>query len=117
MARGDKSMAEITAAANQEMQHAEGRRKKLVQEFQGEPKVPMYLSPMYRPYFGRIMQVSINGITIAFPVDGSTQMIPQTFADEIASRRIAVDEILNKQSRMANITANHESTPGELVLF
>jgi hypothetical protein len=63
------------------------------------------------------MTVSINGISIFFKVDGSTQKVPKTFADEIASRRLAVDAILNKQHRMADIPNNNEKSPGELALF
>ena len=37
-----------------------------------EPKVPMYLSPMYRPYLGNVADITINGVTIFFPVDGNT---------------------------------------------
>jgi hypothetical protein len=50
-------------------------------------------------------------------VDGSTQTIPKTFADEITRRRMAIDAIINKQKRLADIPANNESSPGELNLF
>jgi hypothetical protein len=96
---------------------AESQRKELLKVYRAEKKVPMYLSPMYRPYFGNVMQVAINGISIYFKVDGSTQLVPQTFADEITSRRMAIDRTLTKQRKMADIPSNYERNPGELTLF
>ena len=98
-------------------QCAEARKKRLLQHYRNEEKVPMYLSPMYRPYFGNVMQVSLNGISIFFKVDGSVQKIPKDFADEITARRMAIDAILTKQSKMADISKNYESSPGELDLI
>ena len=46
-----------------------------------EPKVPMYLSPMYRPYLGNVADITINGVSIFFPVDGNTYEVPRSFAD------------------------------------
>lgn len=112
-----ETSAEVMKQANVDLTNAEARRKKLLQVYREEDKVPMYLSPMYRPYFGNVMRVMVNGISIYFKVDGSTQYVPQTFADEITARRMAIDAILTKQHRMANIAANSESAPGELALF
>lgn len=103
--------------ANQELLNAEARKKQLLQHYRNQEKVPMYLSPMYRPYFGNVMRVSLNGISIFFKVDGSVQKVPKDFADEITARRIAIDAILTKQSKMADITKNYESSPGELDLI
>jgi|GEM_PF-2878645 len=102
--------------ANRELLNAEARKKRLLQHYRNQEKVPMYLSPMYRPYFGNVMQVSLNGISIFFKVDGSVQKIPKDFADEITARRMAIDAILTKQSKMADISKNYESSPGELDL-
>lgn len=102
--------------ANRELLNAEARKKQLLQHYRNQEKVPMYLSPMYRPYFGNVMQVSLNGISIFFKVDGSVQKIPKDFADEITARRMAIDAILTKQSKMADISKNYESSPGELDL-
>jgi len=114
--KGTKA-AEQMRAANTELTRAEARRKELLKIYKSERRVPMYLSPMYRAYFGNVMRVMINGISIYFKVDGSTQEVPQTFADEITARRMSIDAILTKQNRMANIAANKESSPGELTLF
>ena len=109
--------AEVLQQASINMQQAEAQRRSLLKIYKEEKTVPVYLSPMYRPYFGNVMQVMVNGISIFFKVDGSTQMVPQTFADEIAARRMAVDEILTKQKRMSDVTSNSEASPGELELF
>lgn len=103
--------------ANRALLNAEARKKRLLQHYRNEEKVPMYLSPMYRPYFGNVMQVSLNGISIFFKVDGSVQRIPKDFADEVTARRMAIDAILTKQSKMADISKNYESSPGELDLI
>ena len=96
---------------------AQARRKTLAEHYKAEERVEVYLSPMYRPYFGNVMCVAINGISIYFPVDGKPYKVPKTFADAICERRMAIDAILNKQDRMANVSANSEQTPGELSIF
>lgn len=109
--------ANVAIDANKELFKAEALRKSLLKEYKEEELVPMYLSPMYKPYFGNVMQVSINGISIFFKIDGSTQTVPKTFADEITARRMAVDAIENKKRKMADIPSNVEGSPGELSLF
>lgn len=116
MAAG-KSAKQVMDQANKKLQAGQTHRKALYKRYKDEEKVPMYLSPMYRPHFGKVMAVSINGIKIYFKVDGSTQMVPKSFADEIANRRLQMDAILTKQSRMADVQTNVESSPGELKLF
>jgi hypothetical protein len=108
---------QVMQKAGQELKRAETRRKALIKRYKEEEKVSMYLSPMYRPYFGNVMSVSINGVTIFFKVDGSMQRVPKTFADEITSRRMRVDAILTKQGKMASISDNFETAPGELRIF
>lgn len=108
---------EKTNNAKLDLQKADANRKRLLKFYQEEEKVPMYLSPMYRPYFGNVMRVMINGISIYFKVDGTTQLIPKSFADEIVSRRIRIDNTLNKQQKLSSIGENYETSPGELKLF
>lgn len=107
----------VEQEAKNALQDAESKRKENLEIYRAEDKVPMYLSPMYRAYFGNVMTVSINGISIYFKVDGTTQMVPQTYADEIASRRMGIDKMLARHSRLSNVSANHESAPGELALL
>ena len=112
-----KATAEVMAEASKQLvqaQHFKGQHKQM---YTTEESVSLYLSPMYRDYFGKVMRVMVNGISIYFKVDGSTQTIPTTFADEITRRRMAVDSMLTKQNRMADIQNNSEAAPGELTLF
>ena len=103
---------------NREIAKASQRRKELIKYYKGEKKVTTYLSPMYRPYFGNVMTVTINGVSIRFPVDGSKQEIPATFADEIERRRRNIDNIEKKQKRMAAVRENEDKgSIGSLSLF
>ena len=109
---------EITAAANAEFNRAEKQRKELVALYKAEEKVPVRIPPMYKPHFGSVMQVMINGISIAAKVDGTIQEVPQTFADEIAERMMKVDMIENKKTRMSDVTRNLDvGAPGSLQMF
>ena len=92
-------------------------QENLAIRYRNEDKVTVAVSPLYRPYFGNVMKVSINGISIYMPIDNTPHQIPKSFADEIYGRINAVDAIMKKQDRMANISANIESTPGELTLM
>ena len=106
----------VAKEASKALLDAETTRKQLLAVYSKQDKVDVYLSPMYRPYFGNVMRVSINGISIFFKVDGTTQKLPSTFADEVTARRMAVDNLLNRQNKMASIANNYESSPGELAL-
>lgn len=108
----------VEKAAAREMLEATSKRRELAKYYRNEEKVDIYLSPTYQPYFGKVMRVTINGVSIYFPVNGSTHSVPKTFADEITSRRMKVDEIITKQTRMADIPVNMDaSTPGDTQLF
>lgn len=96
---------------------AETARKTLVKEYTGEKQVERSLSPLYAPYLGKAIQVQINGITIVFPVDGVSYKIPESFADAIDEKRMAIDATLNKAKAMADITKNSESYAGEIRMF
>jgi hypothetical protein len=112
-----KPTADIMAESRQELLSAQHFKEELRKQYSAEKKIPMYLSPMYRAYFGSVMTVSINGVKIYFKVDGSTQLIPESYADEITRRRMCIDTQLTKQGRMADIANNAETAPGELKLF
>lgn len=114
----EKNVGEsIEVRANKALLSAESRRRELIRNYTLEKKVKIQISPMYRPYFGNIMPVIVNGIAIYFPIDGSVYEVPKTFATEIVRRRKAIDAILLKQRRMSEVQSNVEATPGELKLF
>jgi hypothetical protein len=82
-----------------------------------EEKVRVTISPFYRPNFGNVMPVGINGICVYVPCDGKTYLIPKTFADLVTERIMRVDDFITKQSRMADVRSNFDGmTPGELKL-
>lgn len=105
------------AKANKELAAATERKKRLIQYYKEESKRWVSISPMYRPYFANVMTVTINGISIRIPVDGSRQEIPATFADEVERRIRNVDAVILRQKKMADIPNNFESAPGEMKLF
>jgi len=95
----------------------ESRKKTLIKQYIDEERVPIVLAPMYAAYFGNVMTVAINGISIKVRVDGSSQKVPKTFADAIDFRRMHIDQQLRRQQRMSNVSANMEHNPGELPLY
>ena len=111
-------MANAATQTQQKSLHeSEARRKDLLQIYKDQPKVRCQASPLYQPYLGKVLQMSINGISIAFPINGSVHEIPQAFADELASRIMAVDNTLNKAKHMSNFSENAEHYAGELQMF
>lgn len=109
-------LSEALQEQSKEIAMATRNLDNLATRYKNEDKVPIAVSPLYRPYFGNVMKVSINGISIYMPIDNTTHHVPKTFADEIHSRVKAIDAIMKKQDRMANIAENLESTPGALPL-
>jgi hypothetical protein len=115
----NKRQTELSAALQEqsiEIAKATKNLDNLANRYRSEELVSMAVSPLYRPYFGNVMKVSINGISIYMPIDNTTHKIPKTFADEIHGRIMAIDAIMKKQDRMSDIANNLESTPGELPL-
>lgn len=117
MAKASNKDLALDAKIQKEYMSAQARKKELLQAYKDEEKVSIHLSPMYRPYMGNVLTMSINGITIAVPVDGKSYTVPKTFAEHIDARRIKIDNILKKTDAMANIADNFESSPGDLELF
>lgn len=109
-------LSEALQEQSREIATAVRSQETLANRYRNEEKVSVAVSPLYRPYFGNVMKVSINGISIYMPIDNTTHKIPKTFADEIYSRIQNIDAIMRKQDRMSNISHNIESTPGELPL-
>ena len=108
---------DVMETARQDLFRSQNAKKDLRDAYAAEKQISTYLSPMYRPYFGNVMRVMINGISIYFPVDGSTHPVPESFACKIARRRMCIDNMLAKQERMSSIKDNAENAPGELTLF
>ena len=109
--------AEITASSNKAVAEGEKERKMLARSMRQQEKVAVSISPLYRPYFGRTMPVTINGASVYVPCDGKTYMVPKVFADEIAVRISNQDDLIAKKRRLGDVSNNFETSPGELQIF
>ena len=84
-----KKQAELgEALKEQSIQIAKAVRNQenLANKYRSQEKVPVQVSPLYRPYFGNVMKVCINGISIYMPIDNTVHYVPKTFADENSSK-------------------------------
>ncbi len=109
--------AEIINESNKNVAEAEKDRRALAEVFKKQKKVAVSISPLYKPYFGKVMTVTINGISCAIPVDGKTYKIPASFAEEVEVRKFRQDKLIEKKKNMSNFQNNFETSPGELTLF
>lgn len=96
------------------MAELEKKQRDLLNIYKAEEKINVRVAPSYAKYFGRMMRVSINGISVTIPCNGQSVALPKTFATEVERRMAAMDKYENKQQRMANIQNNFESSPGQL---
>jgi hypothetical protein len=92
-------------------------QKQLVNIYRQEETVPVRVAPSYAKYFGRVMRVAINGISIAVRCDGNTVNIPKSFAAEVLRRMSEMDKYELRLSKMSNVQRNFESSPGQLNFF
>lgn len=92
----------------------EAKRKKLVDIYRNEPKVPITISPFYAPYLGRVVREMVNGIMVEVPADGQAYNINQTHADHIIAKIKRIDAMLARQKRAGDVSNNFEYAPGEL---
>ena len=107
----------LARKTNQTLLQKDHARKKLAEVYKREPKVSVMVAPMYAPYFGKVMHVMINGISIAVPCDGRPYDIPKSFAGEVFRRINAINDQQSKAKRYSDVNANIEGAPGELALF
>jgi hypothetical protein len=107
----------IATRQNRSLLQKDTARKKLAHVYNKQPKVSVMVAPMYAAYFGKVMHVMINGISIAVPCDGRPYNIPATFAEEVHRRLRAVNDAELKSKRFADVASNVEKAPGELALY
>lgn len=112
-----KNEATVMKDLDRSVATAEMKRKTLASQYNSEEKRSVSISPLYKPYFGKVMTVTINGISCAVPVDGKNYSIPKTFAEEVEARKYKQDRLIEKKKGMSDIQNNFESSPGELTLF
>ena len=112
-----EKLAEATAATAPpqkfDVKKAENFRKTLAEQFKDCDKVAVIGSPMYRPWFGETMLISINGVEIYLPLDGQKYEIPEPFAFEFYDRIARVDEDIAMRNRLADVQNNVETYVGE----
>lgn len=109
--------AVINKESDRAVAKSERERKALAKAFKEQEKMPVQISPLYRPYFGRVMTVTINGISVAVPCDGKTYEVPASFAEEVQVRIYKQDKLIQKKNRLGDVQKNFEASPGELNLF
>lgn len=92
-------------------------QKQLINVYRNEKKIPVRIAPGYAKYFGRVMRISINGISVAIQCNGKSIELPESFAAEAFRRMNEMDRYDMRQSKMANIASNRETNPGQLNFF
>lgn len=113
----DLDLKVLARKTNQTLLQKDHARKKLAEVYRQEPKESVMIAPMYAPYFGKVMHVMVNGISIAVPCDGRPYDVPRTFASEVLRRINAINDQQSKAKRYSDVHANIEGAPGELALF
>ena len=110
-------MKKIVAKSNQELAKSLALVAQNVTDLKKEDKVSVSMAPMYRPYFGDVMTVSINGLSVYLPLDGRSYKMPKSYAMVIQGRRRMVDDHITRTARLADIQSNVERSAGELELI
>lgn len=112
-----KTEAALDVEIRKNFAEATQRKKELLNVYKSEERVPVHISPMYRPHLGNVAVCTVNGITISIPVNGEVYKVPKTFAEHIYGRIAKIDAMEKKTEAMADIKSNFESSPGDLKLF
>lgn len=92
-------------------------QKNLVNVYKKEKLISVRVAPSYAKYFGRVMRVAINGISVAVRCDGKDIQLPESFAAEVLRRMSEMDKYELRLNKMANVQSNLESSPGQLNFF
>lgn len=115
--KSTKRLEEANRSLNDAVREGELKKKDMVNKMKAQDKIPVTISPMYKPYFGEVMEVIINGVYVSVPCDGRQHMIPECFASEVNARIFAADESQRRANRMADITKNNEDVQGDINFF
>ena len=92
-------------------------QKNLVNVYRNEKKIAVRVAPSYAKYFGRVMRVAINGISVAVKCNGETMELPESFAAEVLRRISDIDKQEMRAQGMSNVDKNRETSPGQLQFF
>jgi hypothetical protein len=116
--KSSKRLEAANVSLNDSVRKGEIYRKTVMQQkYLKQEKVPVTISPMYKPYFGEVMEIIINGIYVSVPCDGKVHKIPKTFANEVNARILAVDDAQRRADRMADVAKNREEIAGDIKFF
>lgn len=108
----------VEAESNRDVKRKEVARKKVARSFHAQDQVPVSISPLYRPYFGNVMTVSLQGVSVCIPCNGQVYNVPKSFAEEVMIRINNQDELNLKKHKLSDVKNNFDHTsPGSLSLF
>lgn len=93
------------------------KQKNLINVYKNEKKFNVAVAPSYAKYFGRVMRVSLNGISVAVRCDGRDTALPESFAAEVRRRMREMDKYELRLKNMSRVQSNFETSPGQLSFF
>lgn len=106
----EKNLENTTAALDR-------KQKSLINVYKNEKKINIAVAPSYAKYFGRVMRVSLNGISVAVRCDGKDTALPESFAAEVRRRMMEMDKYELRLRNMSRVQSNFETSPGQLSFF
>lgn len=101
----------------QETLELDRKQKNLVNVYKNEPQIVVSIAPSYAKYLGRIVRISINGVSVAVPCDGSSHKVPESHAAEIHARMQKINEQELRAQKMSRVSSNLETSPGSINFF
>lgn len=104
----------VEQKSNKSLQSVELRRKSLANYYKNEELVSVRIPPLYKPFFGESMSISINGILVIIPCDGKAYKVGKTYACEAKARMQKQDMIAEKCKKMGDIENNFERNSGDI---
>lgn len=108
----DDTVREINVDSNAKLHNAQIKIKDCYRQLLDEEKVRFAISPMYAPYVGDSMCISINGYPIWVPVNGQSYDIPKSYANIGHEMIQRIDDKLRASKRMSDIANNVETFAG-----
>ena len=109
--------ASIEASARVLEIHADRIRRQIAKDFKNQELETVMIPPLYKPYFGKVLPIMIQGVEVAIPVNGKAYKVPKVFAARARVLMHTQDELIEKSQRAADIQSNFEKSPGELAIF
>ena len=83
--------------------------------YRTQNKATVTISPMYAPYFGKTMVVTVNLVTVVVPCNGDPTTIPVMHATEVHRRMKAIDDRIVREQNMRSKSVE-EQNPGAAII-